>query len=360
MKSDKAVVRPSRGIDIEDAISDIGVAFSKASCQLPHELVQSNFLIAGNVVRLCTVGSDLAADIERSMCHLRAWGEPTPDLTIDIWDDEAVGPVGWTNWPEDVEFYGTLSVAEDARFVFNQRLSSAMLLDREKNKITGCVRRRSSLFLDERARPFHRLLSIWLNDRGIQFIHAGLTRAEDQGLLFVGSGGSGKSTSSVACLLAGFEFLSDDFVALEKTDSGRLIGHSIYATCLLANDHIKRFPSLDRIAHRANHGIESKSVAYLADYEGARFASDAEISAVILPKVIKAPKTTYRRAKPMEAMLALAPTSVIILPSAASSSLDKLGELVTTVPAYWLYLGTDVHQISSTIRQISRELGSNE
>jgi len=360
MKSNRTAAPPSQQIDIAAAIAGLGVAFTKAVSRMPGELVESDYLIAGHAVRVRVAGSELAADIDRSLCHLRARDDADPDLTIEIWDDEAVGPAGWTDWPEDADFYGTLSVADGARFVLNQRQSSLMLLDRQENRITGCVRRRSLLFLDERARPFHRLLSIWLHDRDMQPIHAGLTVAEDQGLLFVGRGGSGKSTSSVACFLSGFAFLSDDHIALQRTNDGRLVGHSLYATCLLADDHIKRFPSLEWIACPANQDFEVKSVAYLADHKGARFAADTDITAVILPRVVDRPRTTYRAARPMEAMLALAPTSIIILPGAAPSSLDKLSELVTTVPAYWLELGHDVGQIGPTVRQICKELIERE
>lgn len=235
-----------------------------------------------------------------------------------------------------------------------------MLLDRKANRITGCVRSRSHLFLDERARPFHRLLSIWLDDHDVQFIHAALAIAENQGLLFVGSGGSGKSTSSVASFLEGFDFLSDDFVALAQGKDGGLTGHSLYATCLIANDHISRFPALAAIAHKPNHEIEHKSVAYLSDHPGGRFATETPISAVVLPRVIDQPRTTFRPAKPMEAMLALAPSSIIILPGAAPRSLDKLGDLVTTVPSFWLELGHDVGDIGPTVRRISREIARHE
>ncbi len=112
-------------------------------------------------------------------------------------------------------------------------------------------------------------------------------------------------------------------------------------------------------AHRANHDIELKSVVYLADHQAARFAPDTPIAAVILPKVVDGPKTTWRRAKPMEAMLALAPTSIIILPEAAPKSLDKLSKLVTTAPAFWLELGHDVGQIEATVRQICQEMANN-
>lgn len=359
MTRGKSVIAPTRQIDIKDAIANLGEAFAGAVEGAPGALVETDYRIAGYSVRLRIAGAGLAADIDKSLGHLRASGDADAALTIEIWDDEEIGPVGWTSWSEEVDFYGTILLAEGARFVLNQRQSSVMLLDRRENRLIGCVRRRSGLFLDERARPFHRLLSIWFDDRDIQFIHAALNVVENQGLLFVGKGGSGKSTSSVACFLAGFPFLSDDFVALGKAADGHLVGHSLYATCLLASDHIGRFASLAGIAQPANHEIELKSVAYLADHRGARFASDTRLAAVILPKVVDGHKTTYRRARPAEAMLALAPTSVLILPGAAPRAMDKLGELVTTVPAFWLELGDDVSHIAPTVRQICEEMAGD-
>ena len=359
MKSNRPSIPPTREIDIADAIANLGDAFARVASLVPGALVVTDYRIAGYPVRLRIAGAGLAADIDRSLGHLRATGEPDPALTIEVWDDEEVGPVGWTNWPQDVDIHGTLSVADGARFVLNRRQSSVMLLDRQENRLTGCIGGRSILFVDERARPFNRLLSIWLDDRDIQYIHAGLSVVEGHGLLFVGRGGSGKSTSSVACFLAGFPFLSDDLVALGKAEEGHLVGHSLYATCVIAPDHIARFASLARIARAANHDIELKSPVYLADHQGARFAPEAPIAAVILPKVVDRPKTGYRRATPMQAMLALAPTSIIILPGAAPKSLDKLSELVTTTPAFWLELGHDVEEIAPTVRQITEELAGN-
>jgi hypothetical protein len=359
MSTDSAATLPAREIEISDAIDKLDDTFTSVASRTPNSIVEMDYRIAGFPVRLRIAGDDLASDIDRSLCHLRVSDGIEPALTIEVWDEEVAGPAFWTRWPEEVDFYGNVSVTPDARYVLHQRKSAVMLLDRQANRITGCVRKRSLLFLDERARPFHRLLSIWLDDQDVQFIHAALAIAENQGMLFVGSGGSGKSTSSVASFLEGFDFLSDDFVALAQTETGQMVGHSLYANCLIANDHISRFPALAEIAHKPNHDIEHKSVAYLSDHPGGRFARETPISAVILPRVVDQPRTTYRPAKSMEAMLALAPSSIIILPGAAPRSLDKLGDLVTTVPAFWLELGHDVGEIGPTVRRISREVAGN-
>ena len=105
----------------------------------------------------------------------------------------------------------------------------------------GCVSSARCQYLDERARPYHKLISAWLDERGIQFVHAGLIGSGDTGVLFVGNGGAGKSTSSVACLRAGLGYLGDDFVGIESNE-GTYTGHGLFSSCLLGRPSPRAFP----------------------------------------------------------------------------------------------------------------------
>ena len=226
----------------------------------------------------------MAADIDKSLHYVREPEGCEPALTIEVWDDAEVGPIGLLPWPEDADYHGLVSVTDDARYALNQRPSSVFLLDRQENRIVGSVRGRDALFQDERARPFHRLVSIWLDDQDIQFIHAGLVARGDKGLLFAGKSGAGKTTSTLACYLGGFTYLSDDCVALEAKPNGAFVGHCFYDTCM--HDNMQRFPSLMRIAHPPNHSFEAKDSVFLVDHEAGNFAHCVNISAVIIPKVM--------------------------------------------------------------------------
>jgi hypothetical protein len=63
-------------------------------------------------------------------------------------------------------------------------------------------------------------------------------------------------------------------------------------------------------------------------------------------------ETSFRPASQAEALLALAPSSVMFLPGASARSLDKLGKLVECVPCYWLELGRDVDRIPDAVRRM--------
>ena len=348
--------RSAKLIDVEAAIECLSPAFSNVAKKVPESIFEANYIFAGKPVRIRIAGQRLAADVDKSLHYVRTSDDVSPALTIEVWDDDEVGPLGLLDWPEDADYHGLVSVTEDARYVLNQRPSSVLLLDREEHRIVGSVRARDMLFQDERARPFHLLISIWLADRDIQFIHAGLIAQDGKGLLFAGKSGSGKTTSSIACYVGGLTYLSDDCVALEKTADGDFLGHSIYATFM--HDDVQRFPELAAIAHGPNHSFEKKDTVYLVEHGTDRYARKIDLAGIIIPKICNQAETTFRRAKTMEAMLALAPSSLWMLPNAAKASLDKLDGLLTKVPAYWLELGRDVDQVAPTVKRLFSELSN--
>ncbi len=225
-------------------------------------------------------------------------------------------------------------------------------LDRRGNRIVGFADSVSRLNLDERARPFHKMLSAWLEDRGAQFIHAGLVRHRDKGILFVGNGGAGKSTSSIACLRAGMGYLGDDFIGLGAED-GHFIGHGLYASCLLDMHHITRFPDLRRLGHAPNYPHEEKYVLYLTEAFSDRLLTRSGIDAIALPRVVNSELTTFRPATQAETLRAIAPTSVMYLPRPTRAAFERLVKLVQVTPSYWLELGRRVDLIPDVVRDLA-------
>ena len=349
---------PSEGVQqligIETAITQLQPAFQAVAARSPAAVVEADYRIGGYPVRVRSAGPKQAANLERAFGHLRIPAGEFPALTVDIWDDEEVGPTNWAPWPEDAETNGTVTISDDDRYVLTQRRGSVMLLDRVNNNITGCVRGWGELYQDERVRPFHRLISIWLDDRDIQFIHAALVAQDGKGLLFVGKGGSGKSTSSINCYLGGMDFLSDDYVALEAATNGDFIGHSLYGTFLA--DRMDRFPEFTPVAMRPNYPFEEKAGVFLRDLPGARLAASTRIAAVVLPQVVDRPDTGFSRVKPMEALRAAAPSSLWILPGSANSSLEKLAGLITCVPSFRLELGRDMGAVVPAVMALCNDL----
>jgi hypothetical protein len=316
-------------------------------------------VVAGFRVHLRALGADLAGAMFGALRHLPTYATThVADLRIDVWDASATGRRETVRCAERAGAGILLKASRDDRFVGETRNHTELWLDRCQNRIVGWFDCPARLNLDERARPFHKLLSTWLEERGVQFLHAGLVSCHGKGLLFVGNGGAGKSTSSIACLRSGMGYLGDDFVGFSCRGS-EVVGHGIYGSCLLNVQHIKRFPDLAAIAHTAHHAFEDKDVVFLNEAFPGAMQSDVGIRALLLPRVIDSETTRTRAATKGEALMAIAPTSVMFLPRPSRAAFDRVAALVESLPCYWLELGRDVNQIPAVVRTLAETLSCN-
>lgn len=342
--------------DAKSAFDAMQEAFEKAAALKPDTVGEYHLRIAGLAVHLRTVGTRLAAEMTPPWTPFERDGPwPEPDLTIDIWDQDETGVAGvQAGRDDDQTRYSVLSAHSGDRYIAEERKERMIWLDRERGHIVGFTGPAGRLNIDERGRPFQRMLAILLNDKGIQPLHAGLVAWQGQGILITGMSGSGKSTSSISCLNSGFGYLGDDFVGLESNADDTFTGHGIYASCLVTPDHLKRFPALAPHQHAANRDHEDKSVIYLSELFPERMEIDVTIRAIVLPRVVGTGENTFRPATKGEALRALAPSSVIMFVAGPSArSIDKLAALIEAVPCYALELGGDVDGIPETVRQIA-------
>jgi hypothetical protein len=327
------------------------------ACRQYSALRESHYQIADRLVRLRIVGDRLADQLERPLAHLEtaATAEP-PALTINVWHGAETGvgcPFG-----EALALrgpYSVMSVSQDGRFIAEYRPHSRAVADRHECRIIFWMPSVDCLYIDERARPFQRMMAIWLADVGVRFVHAGLVAKHGRGALFVGRSGSGKSTSSIACLLDGFSYLGDDCVGVSAEPDGSFAGHGLYGAGLIDTAHMARYPELESFCALGNHPEEDKRVVSFAGLAAGRLERKVTIGAVVLPRVVDAKDTTFRRASAREALLALAPTSLLYLPGAGPRSIDHLAGLVERTPAYWLDLGRDVSGIPRCVNELLEE-----
>jgi hypothetical protein len=305
-------------------------------------------------VRIRIVGHQLAQHILQSFSHLRTdtTSPNTSQLTIDLWDENATGircytgsRVSGPGWTE------VTSVSSDGRFVGQLLPNTLTCFDRNAQCIVGSIAWSERIFIYERAKPLARLLLEWHNDRHIQVIHAGLVSRQGKGVLFAAKSGSGKSTSSLACLCAGFHYVGEDFIGLQKLEDGSFVGHSLYNSVFLETGHLARFPDL---APYVIKGMphEEKSVVILSHVFPERLERVAPIRAVMLPRVMDTSESRIRPASRGQVLLALGPSSLIEIPSRGMDGFARLAQLVEQVPTYWLELGRNLDSIPRRVEEL--------
>ena len=333
-------------------------AFDRALQAFPEEIAQAHFVFGGHHVSMRIVGRDMASHIVRAFAHLKGEKDKTsaPALRIDLWDENKTGIRCYTGSKTISEgWQDVTSISPDGLYIGQLQPSTLSCFNRQTSRILSAVAWSDRIFIYERAKPLSRLLLEWSNDRNIQVVHAGLVAKDGYGILFVAKSGSGKSTASLACLCAGMDYVGEDFIGLEQIQDGSFVGHSLYNSVFLESGHIKRFPELSRhIVKGAAH--EEKSVIILSQVFPERLVRTAAIEAIVLPQVTHQAEPTVQKVPRSQALLGMAPSSLIEIPSRGMQGFSKLAALVERVPAYALHLGRNIDSIPIRINEIIAEV----
>jgi len=276
-------------------------------------------------------------------------------LTVGLWDETETGiGIDGVEAREDLNEQGQSFASEDSITVLTARPQTRTAYHRVERRIYGWVADHQRLTQYELGRPLHAELMLWHKDRDVQAVHAGLVARHGDGVLFGGPGGSGKSSTALTCLKAGFEYMADDYVGLEAKPDGSYDGHSLFCSTHLEPNHLKRFPYLVPHAVPGRLPREDKSLVMLSEVLPQGLSQKARIRAVALPRVVGADRPTLRPASTIEALLRLAPSSLILLPYAGTfaTEFEKLSEFLEDIPKYWLELGSEMAEIPDRIHEL--------
>ena len=337
-------------------------AFERAWTSHPGRRWESPCTFAGRRGWMRVVGHGLSEQVAQAFQHLLVPGSPSSvGLKIDLWDEGDTSvycPVNSVPVDERllestsyVEFGLILGSLED-RFIGCQRPQVITWFDRSDQHLVGWVCSHDQLSLYDRGKPLHFPLLLWHSDQSAEVIHAALVSKNGEGVLFAGRGGAGKSTSALACVEAGFDYLGDDYIGLEACEDGTFAGHSLYSATWLMADHFVRFPWLIRHAIYPERPEQEKTLALLSQVFPQQLSRVAPIRALVLPRIAANPSARIRPASKAEALFALAPSSILLRPSSGAATLNKLGRLAEHVPCYWLELAQDLNEIPPRLEEI--------
>jgi hypothetical protein len=304
-----------------------------------------------------------AAGLEAPLAHLHVPGGSDARLSIDLWDSDESGVPGlppdekhaagrsWMLGP------GGFAISPDGRFASHELGKSVAWIDRREQRIVGWIAGAASLTLHQRGKPLQVLLALWASDRGLVAVHAGLVARGGRGVLVPGRSGAGKSTVTLSCLLAGYDYIGDDWIGIGYATDGSVHGHGLYSSTSLAAAHAAtHFPHLHAHATAPEDDSE-KSLVLLHELFPDALASGATIRALALPRIVAGAAARPRRAAKSEALLALAPGTVFVLrPRAGRAGVERLAALVESVPAWWLEVGSDPTEIARNVDEILADL----
>jgi len=305
-------------------------------------------------VRLLFGGEQIANALTKAFAHLPRCDGQVPDLTVVAWDTASNG-VPPPALPPDVDPSGPMwrrVLIDDApvHAVYKPGPGALSIIDRSTNRAWYWCADATAIPPWEQGTPLLHVLHHWLSSTGVQLVHAGAAGTRDGGALFVGRSGSGKSTSTLACVRGGMAYAGDDYVGIETGPTP--VVHALYSSGKLDDDTVNRFPELASRIENPDGSADEKRVFYLHDVAPDLVADQFPLRSVLLPRVTPGVHTRLAPTSAAAALAALAPSTIFQMPGAASEELAGIAAVLRGVPAHVLEAGSDLAELAVVVRAL--------
>ena len=298
----------------------------------------------------------MADRLSRAFAHLIQHDGGEQDLTIFVWDAQDSGtppppiPSLAPGSPRGTTVY---AAEEGRRFACRPALGQLSAYDQHSRRAWFWCENAHELPFWEPAAPFRQIFHWWLPDRGALLLHAAAVGEPSGGVLLVGAGGSGKSTSALSCLTSDLLYAGDDYVGIELAPEPRVL--SLYSSGKLEPGHATLLPHLPAPSFAGDGALEEKSVFYVADAFPERMTTGFPLRAIIAPRVEgDEPRVSARSA--VQVLAALAPSTLLQLVPAGQEALSAMAALLQRIPAFGLEVGGPTSLIPPALASLLRDL----
>jgi len=319
------------------------------------------YKIGGLSTRLCFAGSALVPKISPAFEHLLIEQEFIPSLTIRLWDSASTDtkiPDINKDFSKHLEHGGLWAgTTERFNFFFEPAIGILSFLDKSRKEAIYWTRDASKLPYYESGAPLRRILHWWMGSQGYQFVHAGAVGTSKGGALLVGKGGSGKSTTALACLNSNLFYAGDDYCMLTTRPAPYV--HTLYSSGKLNSEDVGRFPHLMPALSNNDHLDTEKALYFFYKHITHRISKGFPVQAILIPEINDRLETRLTRVSPAASFLALAPSTIFQLRDKKQPIHEHIGEFVRIVPSYKLELGTAINSIPNVIIDLLSDLSSS-
>jgi hypothetical protein len=113
-----------------------------------------------------------------------------------------------------------------------------------------------------------------------------------------------------------------------------------------------RFPHLAEKVSNADRLSDEKAVIFLQRYYPEKLIGGFPIKAVLVPRITEQTETRLLPTASVQALKALAPSSLFQVPGAGHEKFQMLAKLVKQVPCFSLELGSDIAAIPHVIVEL--------
>jgi len=325
--------------------------------QINIDPIIKTYQVATKKVSIYFYGQDVFDILSQAFGHHKIIPNDDYDIIIHAWDSRYNNKYMIPPWDEP-GFNKDYKI-EDENFlgVYLGGEESLNFYDKEKRIgyfYTNDVRQLPDWIYGA---PFRTILHWFFNESDIHLIHGAVIGQHNKSILLTARSGSGKSTTALSCILSGMDYLSDDYIAIQQNSS--VEAHSLYQSAKITRDGVNRFPEFNQIIRNKNFQENEKAVLFLSDIFPSQVVSHSSIVAIFIPRIVP-DKTRLSKANKIEAMLAIAPTTMLQLPLAETNKLKIFKSILNNIPCYFLDVGPDIRNTPNIIKDFLSKQNYNQ
>lgn len=319
--------------------------------------VLRDFELAGVHLRLRFAGEALVSALTNGLaCPVSSvppvFRSNRQPCEICIWDSESTGvePASPPRHRWDFTGRGSIWGFHDPQYksAFSWAEGSVSVMDSNTGQAVYWLPSQRSLPLWLMAAPLRTILHWCMDLNGRQLVHGAAVGHGGRGVLMPGRGGAGKSSTALACLESGLDFVADDYLALVLDPAP--CAFPLYATAKLDPRSLDLYPRLSTGCRIVTEPGFNKVILFLKDSYTDQLPPSLPIGQILQPSITNSPVTEVDRLKPREALKALAAETLVHLPHSGARTAEFLERLSSTVPCAKLRLGTVRSEIPRVVR----------
>ena len=205
---------------------------------------------------------------------------------------------------------------------------------------------------------FVQILNNILKSENTNLIHGACVGLNNQGILFCARGQRGKSTLAVLAMMEGFEYVSDDYLTLEK-EGNTLYSHPIYSIITLSpRMYNELYDKLDGTKFISNNARKDKYVLNISNFHN-RFKKKYPIKMCMFPEIVSDKEPSIRECTSQEkgrAITHLVHSTVFQMNDKHDlKTIKKLMNMVKDFPFYKINLCNNIYRNVECLRDFFKE-----
>lgn len=313
--------------------------------------------LAEKVIRLDFAGDAMVKATTAALQHLVIDAPESPvDAVFNIWDSASTGVENvkppWKNnqYSDRGDIWGFNSRRYLSSFHWGDY--GLNLFDTDTHTGIYWTQDATNLPYWSKAAPLRTLFHWLMRQYGLQLMHAAAVGNHDGAILITGRGGIGKSGTALSCLLAGMQFIGDDYLVVGLDPDPRV--YPLYSSAKVNWGQLHHYPGLEKqLLDGVSHQDEKVSVALMPHFEQ-QIPSSLPLRLVVTPKFHEQPGCELTEVSSDLLKGAATLTSVSQLPHGGQGIYRFVEAMIRRVPAATLLLGHDRRAIPSAITELLR------